>query len=82
MGLVLLQENIEGGRLLYGILHDKSQKQLLESSQFADLKAIQLTLDIADQESDQCSVSALTYGLWQMPCGGGYNNGRRATNST
>ncbi|PKU30659.1 hypothetical protein llap_19038 [Limosa lapponica baueri] len=43
--------NIEGGKLLYGILHDKLQKQLKEKVNRVNLlKAIQLALDIAEQE--------------------------------
>ena len=40
-----------------------------ESSQFAEVKAIQLALDIAERESGQCSTSILTHGWWQMHCG-------------
>jgi len=42
-----------GGSLLYGALHDKSRKTAKgegELSQFAEMKAIQLALDIASRE--------------------------------
>ncbi|GAB0175351.1 hypothetical protein GRJ2_000000300 [Grus japonensis] len=55
-----------------------------ESSQFAEVKAIQLASDMsvlmAERESGQYFI--LTHGWWQMPCGGGYSNGSRATGST
>ncbi|GAB0208806.1 hypothetical protein GRJ2_003346300 [Grus japonensis] len=53
MGPVAFWDSIGGGRLLYGVLHNKSQKLLGgegESSQFAEVKAIQLALDIAERE--------------------------------
>ncbi|GAB0179478.1 hypothetical protein GRJ2_000413100 [Grus japonensis] len=52
MGPVASWESIEGGRPLYGVLHGELQKllKLGESSQFAEVKAIQLALDIAERE--------------------------------
>ncbi|KAK4829632.1 hypothetical protein QYF61_005843 [Mycteria americana] len=43
-----------------------------ESSQFAEVKAIEMALDIFARE--KCPV-LLTHGWWQMSCGGGYSNG-------
>ncbi|GAB0208970.1 hypothetical protein GRJ2_003362700 [Grus japonensis] len=39
-----------GGRLLYGVLHAEAAKGQAESSQFAEVKAIQLALDISERE--------------------------------
>lgn len=46
-----------------------------ELSQFAELKAIQLALDIAEWEK------RLIHRQWQTPCGGGCRNGRRIIGS-
>lgn len=46
-----------------------------ESSQFAELKAIRLTLQIVERKSGQ---SIVTHGWWLIPCGGGYGSRRPA----
>ncbi|KAK4806844.1 LOW QUALITY PROTEIN: hypothetical protein QYF61_012565 [Mycteria americana] len=62
-------ESIRDGKLLYGVLYNKLQKLLKEKT-------------FLNEKSGQCSISMLTHGWWQMPCGGGYSNGSRTIDST
>jgi len=50
MGPVALWESVGGGRLLYGVLHNKLQRLLEEKASQASLevKAIWLALDVAE----------------------------------
>ncbi|KAK4827541.1 hypothetical protein QYF61_018885 [Mycteria americana] len=72
MDPVVLWENIEGGKLLCGVLRDESQKLLKD-------KPSSWLYRLLNEKNSQYFISILTHGWWQMLCGGGYSNGSRAT---
>ncbi|KAK4811763.1 hypothetical protein QYF61_005331 [Mycteria americana] len=81
-GGVVLWESIGGGRLLYGVLYNKSQETAEgegESCQFAEVKAIQLALDLAERE--KWPVLYLYTDSWRVVVNSSMSRWRSVTSS-
>ena len=77
MDHVILWGSIADRKLLCGAPEATEGKG--ESSQFAEVKADQLALDVAERRDGQCFIFILIRGWWQMLYGGGCSSGNKTT---